>query len=45
VPAVTVSAGVAGWRRGDSALALFARADAALYDAKKAGRDCVRRAA
>jgi diguanylate cyclase (GGDEF)-like protein len=45
VPAVTVSVGYAGWRRGDSALALFARADAALYDAKNAGRDCIRKAA
>jgi len=45
VPAVTVSLGYAGWRKGDSALALFARADAALYAAKQAGRDCVKRAA
>lgn len=45
VPPVTISAGLAGWRKGDSALALFARADAALYQAKQAGRDCVRRAA
>jgi diguanylate cyclase (GGDEF)-like protein len=45
LPAVTVSIGYAAWRLGDSALSLFARADAALYDAKAAGRDCVRRAA
>lgn len=45
VPAITVSLGFAGWRKGDSALALFARADAALYEAKSAGRDGVRRAA
>jgi diguanylate cyclase (GGDEF)-like protein len=44
-PAVTISIGFAEWRRGDSALSLFARADAALYAAKDAGRDCVRRAA
>ncbi len=45
VPPVTISVGFAGWRQGDSALALFARADAALYAAKAAGRDCVRLAA
>ncbi|MGN3973506.1 diguanylate cyclase [Tsuneonella sp. SYSU-LHT278] len=45
VPPVTVSVGYAGWREGDAALALFARADAALYEAKASGRDCVRRAA
>jgi diguanylate cyclase (GGDEF)-like protein len=44
-PSVTISVGYAGWREGDSALALFARADAALYAAKAAGRDCVRLAA
>jgi diguanylate cyclase (GGDEF)-like protein len=44
-PAVTVSVGYAAWREGDTALSLFARADAALYEAKSAGRDCVRRAA
>jgi GGDEF domain-containing protein len=42
---VTVSVGYAAWRAGDSALSLFARADAALYEAKGAGRDCIRRAA
>ena len=45
VPPVTISAGYVGWREGDSALSLFARADAALYAAKAAGRDCVRLAA
>lgn len=45
LPAVTVSAGYAAWRKGDSTLSLFARADAALYQAKSSGRDCVRRAA
>jgi len=45
LPGVTVSAGYASWRRGDSALSLFARADAALYEAKHAGRDCIRKAA
>lgn len=36
---VTVSAGVAGLRRGDGAQDLLARADAALYAAKHAGRN------
>ena len=45
LPGVTVSVGFATWRKGDSALSLFARADAALYDAKHAGRDCIRLAA
>ncbi len=44
-PPVTISIGYAGWRKGDAALALFARADAALYDAKASGRDCIRKAA
>jgi two-component system, cell cycle response regulator len=40
---VTISAGVAGWRSGDeTAGSLLARADAALYRAKAAGRDQVR---
>ena len=38
---ITVSAGVAAWREGDAATALVARADAALYRAKQAGRDRV----
>lgn len=37
--AVTVSAGVARLRPGEDAAALYARADAALYAAKRAGRD------
>jgi two-component system cell cycle response regulator len=40
---VTVSIGVAE-REGDAANALVARADAALYEAKSAGRDATRRA-
>ncbi|TRD12274.1 sensor domain-containing diguanylate cyclase [Erythrobacter insulae] len=45
VPAVTISAGYADLRAGDSALSLFARADSALYEAKNAGRNRVRMAA
>jgi diguanylate cyclase (GGDEF)-like protein/PAS domain S-box-containing protein len=37
----TCSAGVAGWNSAESAEHLIARADAALYDAKRAGRDRV----
>ncbi len=37
--AVTVSAGVATWRRDEALEALLARADAALYDAKHHGRN------
>jgi len=40
-PMVSVSIGVAQMRQGDTAEALFARADAALYRAKAAGRDRV----
>jgi diguanylate cyclase len=36
---VTVSGGVASWRPGDDADDLVARADAALYKSKQAGRD------
>ncbi|WFL76578.1 GGDEF domain-containing protein [Altererythrobacter arenosus] len=42
---VTISLGIAAARPGDTALGLFARADAALYDAKHAGRNTVRLAA
>jgi len=35
----TCSIGVAGWDREESPAALVARADAALYDAKRSGRD------
>ncbi|WP_017669789.1 GGDEF domain-containing protein [Blastomonas sp. AAP53] len=37
---ITASLGVAGWRPGDTAKALYARADQALYQAKAAGRNC-----
>jgi diguanylate cyclase (GGDEF)-like protein len=36
---VTLSAGVAAWRRGESGEELEQRADAALYDAKRQGRN------
>ncbi|MDA8020672.1 MAG: diguanylate cyclase [Thermoanaerobaculia bacterium] len=39
---LTVSCGVSGRRRGDSREALIGEADAALYEAKRAGRNCVR---
>ena len=39
---VTVSLGVAMLRGGETADSLVARADTALYEAKRAGRDCVR---
>jgi diguanylate cyclase (GGDEF)-like protein/PAS domain S-box-containing protein len=38
-PGLTASAGVASWNRGEPAAELFGRADAALYEAKQAGRD------
>jgi len=38
---VTASFGVAEYRRGDTAASLVARADAALYVAKRSGRNCV----
>jgi len=38
---VTVSAGVAGFRPGETVSQLLSRADSALYDAKHAGRDRV----
>ncbi|TKT82839.1 GGDEF domain-containing protein [Aquamicrobium sp. LC103] len=38
----SASFGVAELQPGESASALLARADAALYEAKRAGRDCVR---
>lgn len=45
VPAATVSLGIATAQHDDTALSLFARADAALYEAKGAGRNTVRLAA
>ncbi len=39
----TVSIGITELRPLDTAITLLARADAALYDAKHAGRNCVRR--
>ena len=38
---ITLSAGVACYRSGETIEELLARADAALYRAKRAGRDCV----
>ena len=42
LPKVTVSIGIAEYKRGESLESLFASADVALYHAKKAGRNCVR---
>jgi diguanylate cyclase len=39
--AITVSAGLAQLRRGESAVGLMERADTALYASKRAGRNCV----
>jgi len=36
---VTISVGVAGWRRGDTAQTLLERADSCLYAAKRGGRN------
>ena len=41
---ITISLGVATWKTGETLDQLVARADGALYDAKRAGRDCVRAA-
>ena len=38
---VTVSAGFAQRRKGETAASLLERADAALYESKRAGRNCV----
>ena len=45
VPGVTTSIGYATFEPSDTSLTLFARADAALYEAKSAGRNQVRMAA
>jgi diguanylate cyclase (GGDEF)-like protein len=42
---VSISMGAAQWRKGESVAALIGRADAALYEAKHAGRNRVLRAA
>jgi PleD family two-component response regulator len=42
VVSVTLSIGVAGAGNGEGLLPVLARADLALYDAKRAGRACVR---
>lgn len=39
---LTVSAGISAWHPGDTLTAVMNRADAALYEAKHAGRNCVR---
>lgn len=39
---LTVSAGIAAWHPGDTLTAVMNRADAALLEAKNAGRNCVR---
>ena len=41
LPSVTLSIGIAELEKNEDWLALLARADAALYHAKNAGRDCV----
>ena len=45
LPTVTASIGYAMWQSGDDASSLLARADAALYEAKGAGRNKVQMAA
>ena len=45
IPSITISAGHAEIEAGDASLILFARADAALYEAKRGGRNRVARAA
>lgn len=42
---ITISAGIAAWQTGDTGERILARADAALYEAKRNGRNCVREAA
>lgn len=38
---ITLSIGVAEWRAGENSSRWFARADAALYEAKRGGRNCI----
>lgn len=38
---LTISIGIAGFEEGDSQESIYARADAALYEAKNNGRNCV----
>ena len=38
---ITLSIGVAGWHAGESSTEWYARADAALYEAKRRGRNCI----
>jgi diguanylate cyclase (GGDEF)-like protein len=45
LPTVTASIGYAIWLQGDTASTLLGKADAALYEAKGAGRNRVQRAA
>lgn len=45
VPSVTISLGYTVLMPGDTALSMFARADGALYEAKRSGRDTVKMAA
>ena len=45
LPPVTISIGLASYRKGDTTETILARADAALYEAKQGGRNQVRLAA
>jgi len=45
LPKVTASIGFAMWKKGDTASSLLGKADAALYEAKGAGRNRVQKAA
>jgi diguanylate cyclase len=38
---ITLSIGVAGWRADESSAEWYARADVALYEAKRRGRNCI----
>jgi diguanylate cyclase len=40
---ITLSLGVAGWQAGESSTEWYARADAALYEAKRRGRISIAR--